>query len=391
MGAEAFLLGLVDHIYAAAAEPERWERVLAELSAVLGDPAIFISLRIRSPETERALRLGTEAEADPGPVYRIHLDPTYHAVFMRLSTEGFPWATFDPVELSRSFSRTSNLSPAFIQEFLRPQGLVPEGPIGHVFASVGERPLAGVMIYRRDGGRAITDSDLALLDRLVPHFQRAYAMHCRLVEAQHQERALREVLDRFPSGVLLLDKDTRVVLSNRSADLILALDDGIRLEGGRPRLSAPQEDRAFQQLLADAAQTHVLKRGRSYGKTLSIVRPSGRRSFASMIGPLLAPPPGTNLREAAAILFLTDPDGSQISTTEILQGLYDLTPAEAELLRLLAEGRSLEEVARQRGITMNTARGQLKQVFAKTDTRRQGELVRLVLTGVASLGDEGGR
>jgi len=76
---------------------------------------------------------------------------------------------------------------------------------------------------------------------------------------------------------------------------------------------------------------------------------------------------------------------------EILQGLYDLTPAEAEILRLLAEGRSLEEVAQQRGITMNTVRSQLKQVFAKTDTRRQGELVRLVLTGVASLGDEGGR
>jgi DNA-binding CsgD family transcriptional regulator len=36
---------------------------------------------------------------------------------------------------------------------------------------------------------------------------------------------------------------------------------------------------------------------------------------------------------------------------------------------------------------MNTVRSQLKQVFAKTDTKRQGELVRLVLTGVSSLQD----
>jgi len=390
MDPEGFLLGLVDHIYAAAFEPARWEAVLAEVSAALGDAAIYLSLRIHSLQTEQTLHLA--AEADPALVYRIHLDPKYHPVFIRLSNVDFPrgWATFDPVEFSRGFSRTTGLAAAFVEQFLQPQGLAPEGPIAHVLASIGGRPMAGMMVFRREGGRPIDDSDLALLDQLAPHLQRAYALHCRLVEAQHQERALREVLDRFPSGVMLLDKDGRVVLSNRSADLIVALDDGLRLEGGRPHLSDPKRDRGFQQLLVEAAQTRA-ERGRSYGKTLSVVRPSGRRSFASMIGPLLAPPPGTNLREAAAILFITDPDGSQISTTEVLQGLYELTPAEAELLRLLAEGRSLEEVARQRGITMNTARGQLKQVFAKTDTRRQGALVRLVLTGVASLGDEGGR
>jgi DNA-binding CsgD family transcriptional regulator len=388
MGDESFLLGLIDHIYAAAVAPERWEMALAQLSAALGNPAIYISLRIPGPRSERAMH--SASEADPGPVYRIHLDPAYEAVLMRHSTIGFPWVTFDPEELSQRFAPTRNVSAPFIEEFLRPQGLASEGPICHVLAAVDGRPLAGMMVHRREGGRLITDAELALLDRLVPHLQRTYAIHCRLAEAQHQELALREVLDRFPSGVVLLDKDLRVVLSNRSADLILALDDGIRLDGGRPRLAEPQQERSFQQLLAEAVQTRA-ERGRSYGKTISIVRPSGRRSFASMVGPLLAPPPGTNLREAAAILFVTDPDGSQISTTEVLQGLYDLTPAEAELLRLLAEGRSLEELARQRGITMNTARGQLKQVFAKTDTRRQGELVRLVLTGVASLGDEGGR
>ena len=45
----------------------------------------------------------------------------------------------------------------------------------------------------------------------------------------------------------------------------------------------------------------------------------------------------------------------------------------------------LENVAAERGVTMNTVRSQLKQVFSKTDTSRQGELVHLVLTGIASL------
>ena len=71
----------------------------------------------------------------------------------------------------------------------------------------------------------------------------------------------------------------------------------------------------------------------------------------------------------------------------MLETLYQLTHAEAELVRLIAEGNSLEEVAAQRGVTMNTVRSQLKQVFSKTDTSRQGELVHLVLTGIASIRD----
>ncbi len=55
--------------------------------------------------------------------------------------------------------------------------------------------------------------------------------------------------------------------------------------------------------------------------------------------------------------------------------------------QLLSQGFSLDEAAQQRGVTINTARSQLKQVFSKTDTRRQGELMRLVLTGVASIRD----
>jgi len=394
MGCEGLVLRLVERIYDAAVDAGGWGLALEELSKALGGAAIQLSLRIRSDPAAPFLPFTSE----PGPIFRIHLDERYHEVFLRLAAEEFPWASIDRRAVTQHFIRSSDMvdpdldfaQTTFYRDYIKPQGLALEPPLCHVIASAQARPLAGMVIYRREGCRPFDPVDFELLDLLVPHLTRAYLIHCRFGEARHERRALREVIDRLPSGVILLDKDSRAVLTNRSADQILALEDGIRLDRGRPRLDDPQQDRAFQQLVADALQTSA-QRGRSYGGTLSVVRPSGRRSYATMVGPLLAPPPGTNLGEAVAILFVADPEGSQISTTEVLEGLYDLTPAEADLLRLLAEGHSLEEVADQRGVTMNTARSQLKQVFAKTDTRRQGELVRLVLTGVASLGDDGER
>jgi DNA-binding CsgD family transcriptional regulator len=102
----------------------------------------------------------------------------------------------------------------------------------------------------------------------------------------------------------------------------------------------------------------------------------------------MGPLTGSTDREAVAVVFIADPERNNTTAVEFLQTLYALTPAEAELVALLASGRSLEEAALERGVTMNTVRSQLKHVFVKTDTRRQGELVRLVLSGLAGIQDE---
>ncbi len=59
--------------------------------------------------------------------------------------------------------------------------------------------------------------------------------------------------------------------------------------------------------------------------------------------------------------------------------LFCLTPGEARLAKCLGEGLSLREAAAEFGVSVNTVRMQLRHVFAKTGTRRQLDLVRLIL------------
>ncbi|MGB8901203.1 MAG: helix-turn-helix transcriptional regulator [Methylocella sp.] len=63
----------------------------------------------------------------------------------------------------------------------------------------------------------------------------------------------------------------------------------------------------------------------------------------------------------------------------ILAKTFRLTPAEAKLACIIARGAPPSIAAQELKISRETARNQLKSVFAKTDTHRQSELVALLL------------
>jgi DNA-binding CsgD family transcriptional regulator len=63
----------------------------------------------------------------------------------------------------------------------------------------------------------------------------------------------------------------------------------------------------------------------------------------------------------------------------ILAKTFHLTPSEAKLACIIARGAPPGIAARELKISRDTARNQLKSVFAKTDTHRQSELVALLL------------
>ena len=54
-------------------------------------------------------------------------------------------------------------------------------------------------------------------------------------------------------------------------------------------------------------------------------------------------------------------------------------------MKALSEGKRLETFAEEAGVTTHTVRHQLKQIFRKTETTRQSELIKLVLTGPAAI------
>lgn len=87
--------------------------------------------------------------------------------------------------------------------------------------------------------------------------------------------------------------------------------------------------------------------------------------------------------DPAVIIYVFTPD---IAVTEQIAPIcqhHGLTKSEARLVGHLAEGRSVTEAAQAMRCAVPTVRTYLKQVFHKTGTSRQSELIRLVMASLA--------
>jgi DNA-binding CsgD family transcriptional regulator len=80
----------------------------------------------------------------------------------------------------------------------------------------------------------------------------------------------------------------------------------------------------------------------------------------------------------AAIVFIKD-SRAALPSREHIQLLFDLTPAQAGVAQEILRGDGIQAVAGRLGISPATTRTHLLEVFHKTGTSRQAELVRVIL------------
>lgn len=76
---------------------------------------------------------------------------------------------------------------------------------------------------------------------------------------------------------------------------------------------------------------------------------------------------------------MTGQEKQKLPDEIVLSSRFRLTPAEARIAIGIARGKPLADIAGTHGITVQTARTQLKSVFSKTRTNRQAELAVLLM------------
>jgi DNA-binding CsgD family transcriptional regulator len=234
---------------------------------------------------------------------------------------------------------------------------------------------AGITFSRPQSAAAFGREERDALSALVPHMQRALGVHLTVARSAHRDRVNREALDMLSQPVLLVTARYRAAFHNRAAHSTLKKENGLWLDGlGRLRCSSPADREAIDALIDSVFETGG---GNGFGGR-SFVRRPGRKPLAVSIFPFTegtASPIGI---EKLAFVTITDPEAATGPSPEEMRTIFGLTKSESRLAKLIADGSSLPEICEAMEITVNTARTHLKRIFAKTDTSRQTELLKLL-------------
>ena len=193
----------------------------------------------------------------------------------------------------------------------------------------------------------------------------------------HADLSSTDALNYLTQGVIITDRDSMPLWSNRVAHQIIDEADGLRIEADRLAAARKAETAAIRRLIATASEQDDL----GASGVITVSRPSMRRSLALVVVPTRR----SNEPCASAIVFINDPERLLSLPLDFLRQLYGLTFAEAAVVMEIAHGNGLQTVARKLGVAKSTARTHLQRAFHKTGTRRQSQLSWLIARCCAGL------
>jgi PAS domain S-box-containing protein len=250
-------------------------------------------------------------------------------------------------------------------------------------------PTVGETEYRDFPGRR-KDGGQFTLDTAISHITyRSAAVAVAIMRDVTERRRAEETLNLLSTGMALVDRDCRLLLANRSASRLLDLGDGLTLSHGRIGAAQREQTEQLRDLVDRACSAQERETAEAtFAGVMTVDRGGDIRPLSIMVAPVQLSAEAEGNSQVAAI-FIRDLEVRQSVPPEVLAKLFGLTPAEARVVVELVKGKRPQEVADDLNVSLNTVRNQLKQIFSKTSTGRQSELISLVLSSAAFVSEHG--
>lgn len=191
----------------------------------------------------------------------------------------------------------------------------------------------------------------------------------------------RNVLNIVPIGVVVLTHTDVVTWTNARTEQVLAAGDRLRMRHGRLQAVIAPEIQDLRLAIGAAADDPGAAR---------CLRLRGRSALPALevrIMPLASDAMWMRLPRPAVLVLLCDPSDRPRPSARLLAELYGLTPTEARVAIALASGIQVRAIARELDVQPNTVRVHLKAIYAKTHTTGQVDLVRRLVSGLATSGN----
>jgi DNA-binding CsgD family transcriptional regulator len=360
-------LSLIRCIHSASINAAEWPRVLESMRHRLDASVVTLGYHEFASGTDAAWIESPEgADFGAGLATYAARNPWF------LSTGDYIQGrvmTDDELISPRDLRRTD-----FYRGFLQPRGLL------HRLCGVVAQRGSGVHLlsaYRSESRGAFGNSEKSELEILLAHVTLSLQNQWRWQEADDFAHALltQFALDANPQ--LLLTAEGVPVYRNPAADRLLVEKTGLRLGDMRLAAASRADQRLLDETIARIAQS-----------------PPGDPAASSSVVTLACVPPApplvvvvraagrvfsrdSGLQRGVVLVTVRGGHARHDHATCVFARQYELTAAQAKVSALMLVGQPLPKIAKALNVSENTVRSHLRQIFQKTETHGQMELVHL--------------
>ncbi|KHK93718.1 response regulator [Novosphingobium malaysiense] len=217
-------------------------------------------------------------------------------------------------------------------------------------------------LHSRNDGRT-TEEQRRVLEQVGPSALSAIRLQ-RALEHRGAEM-LRNSLEAMRNAAILLDSTGRVCAVTPAAEALLG-SETVQVRSGTLRAMRPDVDASLQNIIGSALDnrkpTSELWLRTVRGPTLLEAFTLPRQDWAFGFAPRV-------------IVTMKSPLGLSGAHPDRLGAAFGLTRAEGEIVSLLVQGHSRQQIATIRGVSVQTVASQLRTIFVKCDVNREAELV----------------
>ena len=195
-----------------------------------------------------------------------------------------------------------------------------------------------------DGG-GWSSARLDTLRRLLPHIRQFVCFRQALSGAGALGASLMELLDTTGSGIIQLDRRGRIVAANDRARALLRTGDGLLDERGFLFARRPEDNADLQGLLARALPPF----GAQGVGGSTMARRSSALPLVLHVNPVAQRETDSRSWPVAALVLVVDPERRTRIDPDMVRAALGLTGLESRVAVLLAEGKSVREIAATMG------------------------------------------
>ncbi|MER8752504.1 LuxR family transcriptional regulator [Mesorhizobium sp. M1050] len=361
------LSSIIGDIYDCVLNPDGWAGVMTRITEAVD--AAYTTIALASTAGNRG-RFAAQSAWDPVQMRVLQEDYDFDAIpGLKAAIVG---DIDTPVATLSYMSEAELQQTPFFQNWAKPQGLR-EACITKFVHTPDRIGLMGCTT--RASREIISIEEQRFLALLSPHLRRASMIGDLLDQARVTASLYRQALDHLAVPVVLTGANGAILDANGAADRMFSAQGPILSRNGLLQAQNPVTGRALLEAIASAASEDASLGSRGIGLPISA---PGQPPAVAYVLPLTEGTARAAFRPACAAVFVSTTTSSSPLPEAVLTALFDLTPAEARVLLRIGSGLSASKSALALGIGENTLKTHLNRIFAKTSTRRQADLVKLV-------------